>query len=287
MNRAVPAAIVCSLVAIGGTAWAMLAPGTEDGVAASRTSAPNRAGTEEHPIAATLRAARRTCTVAALDEVVQDLRDRARTTNEASSWQLLAEALLERAQMRSHRRGIVVGTPLHDRLPPELQADLDSGLAAVAMARQLGDDDGDLFRVEAGLLGQRITGIGTALQWNGRIQEALAQAVARAKDDPRLGVALGLRKLLAPKLLGHDPAGALVHFEFAAEHLPDDERPAVLAAMANWLQKRRQQAIAWLERAVARNPDNVFARVVLARLRRDEPDPFGRDVTDAEAVAAK
>ncbi len=287
MNRAVPAAIVCCLVAVGGTAWAMLAPGTEDDAGASRTSAPSRARTEEHPAAVALRAARRTCTVAALDAVVQDLCDRAKAANDAGSWQMLAEALLERAQMRSHRRGIVVGTPLHDRLPPELQADVDAGLDAVATARRLGDDDGDLFRVEAGLLGQRITGIGTALQWNGRIQEALKQAVARAKDDPRLGVALGLRKLLAPKLLGHDPAGALVHFEFAAEHLPDDERPAVLAAMASWLQQRRQQAMAWLERAVARNPDNVFARVVLARVRRDEPDPFGRDVTDTEAAAAK
>lgn len=287
MNRAVPVAIAACLVAIGGTAWAMLAAGTEDGVVVPRSSAPSRARVEEHPAAVALRAARRTCTVAALDTIVQELRDRTLSTNDAGSWRLLAEALLERAQMRSHRRGIVVGTPLHDRLPPELQADVDAGLDAVATARTLGGEDGDLFRVEAGLLSQRITGFGTALQWNARIQEALQEAVARAKDDPRLGVALGLRKLLAPKLLGHDPAGALVHFEFAAEHLPDDERPAVLAAMASWLQKRRQQAIAWLERAVARNPDSVFARVVLARMRRDEPDPFGRDVTDTEAAAAK
>jgi len=46
---------------------------------------------------------------------------------------------------------------------------------------------------------------------------ALAAATARAKDDPRLHVALGLRKLMAPEFLGHDAVGALTHFEFAAQ----------------------------------------------------------------------
>jgi hypothetical protein len=98
-------------------------------------------------------------------------------------------------------------------------------------------------------------------------------------------VALGLRLLLAPRLLGHDPAAALTHFDRAAAGLPDDERPLLFAAMAEWLLRQRQRAIARLEQAVARNPDRVFARVVLARLRRDEPDPFGRDVAAAEVEA--
>jgi hypothetical protein len=76
-------------------------------------------------------------------------------------------------------------------------------------------------------------------------------------------------------LLGHDPERALEHFELAARALADDERPAVFAAMASYLQRKRLQAVAWLEQAVARNPKNSFARVVLQRVRRDEGDPFG------------
>jgi tetratricopeptide (TPR) repeat protein len=136
-------------------------------------------------------------------------------------------------------------------------------------------------------MGQHITGIGSALQWNARIEAALTAAGERLRDDPQLHTMLGLRKLLAPKLLGHDPQRALEHFEFAARALADDERPAVFAAMASYLQRKRLQAVTWLEQAVARNPQNVFARVVLQRVRRDEPEPFGRDVSEAEAAAAR
>jgi hypothetical protein len=136
-------------------------------------------------------------------------------------------------------------------------------------------------------MSNQITGLVAAMQWNGRIQAALTKAAERGADDPRLHVALGLRRLLAPKLLGHDAEQALTHFEFAAELLQDDERPAVFAAMASYLQRKRQQALTWLQRAVERNPANTFARVVLERVRRDERDPFGRDVTTAEAATAK
>jgi tetratricopeptide (TPR) repeat protein len=206
---------------------------------------------------------------------------------DAAQWHLLALAHLERALLRSHDRGIVVGAPVFDEQPRELLADLDAGLAAASAARKNGDDSSELFRIEAGLLSQRIVDLGTALQWNGKVQEALQRANERQRDNPHLHVALGLRKLLAPRWLGHDPKQALEHFEFAAKALTDDERPAVFAAMATFLQKKRLQAIAWLEQAVARNPQNRFARVVLARLRAGEDDPFGRHVTAAEAAATK
>ena len=44
--------------------------------------------------------------------------------------------------------------------------------------------------------------------------------------------------------------------------------PAVFAAMASYLQQKRQQAIGWMEQAVAKNPQNRFARVVLQRRSR-------------------
>lgn len=286
MTRIVPLLCLgCSLV-IGATAYAMLGgSGAVDApVPVPRGGPPVPRATL--PANDAVQTARRECSVAALDAVIDGLRQACRAdANDVASWHHLAEALLERAQTRSHRRGIVVGAPVWSQVPAEVTADVDAGLDAVAHVRTLGHDDADLYRVEAGLLSQRITGIGTALQWNQRIQQALAKAIALAKDDPRLHVALGVRQLLAPRMLGHDPARALEHFEFAARELADDERPAVFAAMASYLQKKRQQAVEWLEQAVARNPNNVFARVVLKRVRRDEDDPFGRDVTDEEAAA--
>lgn len=286
MTRVVPILCLGCVLAIGATAWSRLAAGdvADVVVPAAPPTAPPRTAPPPSP----LEAARRTCSVAAVDAVVDELHRRCATdARDADAWHRLADAILERVQVRSHRRGITVGAPVWTELPREIAADVDAGLLAVAKARALGCEDGDLHRIEAGLMSQRITGLGTALQWNARIQEALARAAERRRDDPRLHVALGLRKLLAPKLLGHDPEAALRHFEFAAAALVDDERPAVFAAMASHLQKKRRQAVGWLERAVERNPANVFARVVLRRLVRDEDDPFGRHVTDEEAAAAR
>ena len=64
-----------------------------------------------------------------------------------------------------------------------------------------------------------------------------------------------------------------------------DERSCVYAAMACHLLGRSAEALAWLERAVEANRANVFAQAALARLRAGEGDPFGRDVTPAEAAA--
>jgi tetratricopeptide (TPR) repeat protein len=235
-----------------------------------------------------LREARRECTLPALDVVVERLQEHvAVNKRDQAAWHFLAEALLERVQQRAHLRGLTAGAPVWSELPGEIVHDVDHGLAAVARARELGDDSGALFRIEAALMSQRITGLRTALQWNTRVATAIDAAMQRAQDDPQLHVVMGLRLLLAPSLLGQDPERALEHFEFAARALADDERPAVFAAMASYLQHKRQQAVAWLEQAIARNPKNSFARVVLQRVRRDEGDPFGRDVSVAEAAASK
>jgi tetratricopeptide (TPR) repeat protein len=271
--------------AIGATGWALL------GGAAPAPLVMPATPPAEAPVATTaaaaLQAARRQCTAAALDAAVARCQARVATSPAAvESWRELAEALLERSLQRTHLRGIRVGTPLFDVLPPELAADLSAGLAAVARARELGDDGSDLYRIEAALMGQHITGLASALQWNPRIEAALGKAAERKPDDPRLHTLLGLRKLLAPRLFGHDARRALQHFEFAARSLHDDERPAVFAAMASHLQRQGEQAVAWLEQAVARNPRNTFARVVLRRLRGGDAEPFGRDVTAEEVAAA-
>lgn len=285
MKRVVPLLCLACLTAIAATGYSMLGTRAADGVDVPTTRAtwPPACASQ-----AALLVARRQCSMSALDTVIADLRRRVSTgPADAETWCVLAEALLERALQRTHLRGMAVGTPTFAELPADLAADVDDGLAAAARAHALGCDSGDLYRIEASLMSQRITGLGTALQWNPRIEQALVQAGERGRDNPRLHTVLGLRKLLAPRLLGNDPAQALAHFEFAARALVDDERPAVFAAMASHLQRQRQQAVAWLEQAVARNPNNTFARVVLQRVRRDEPQPFGRDVTAAEIAATK
>jgi tetratricopeptide (TPR) repeat protein len=292
MTRLVPVLCLACATAIGGTLWFGLRGSDADRIAVPATAgnggAPPAVAATLAAAAAALQAARRSGSGEALDTLVRTRRDAATAApGEQRSWLQLAEALLERIASRTAHRGLVVGAPTWTQVPADAAQDIDAGLAALETARRLGDDSGLLHRLEASLLGYRVTGLGTALQLGNRIGKALAKAAERAQDDPHLHVILGLRKLLVPKLLGNDPQQALAHFEFAADALPDDERPMVFAGMATYLQQKRQQAIAWLEQAVQRNPANTFAQVVLRRLRAGEDDPFGRDVTPAEAAAGR
>ncbi|MFT4515651.1 MAG: tetratricopeptide (TPR) repeat protein [Planctomycetota bacterium] len=284
MSRLVPILCVACVVGIGLTAWSQLTAGTSDVTIPNGDQAPAKEvatnATEQ------LRTARMACTVAALDSYIDTFAKEATAKPRKELWHNLAEAYLERALQRTHLRGMAPGEPTFEELPADFAGDLKSGLDAVAKARKLGDDTGELFRIEAGLMSQHITGFGSAIKWNSKIAAALETAVERIADNPQLHTALGLRKLFAPKFWGNDPAKALEHFEFA-DSIDGDERPAVFAAMASYLQKKRQQAITWLERAVKKNPDNKFARVVLQRLRRGEDKPFARNVTEAELAAGK
>jgi tetratricopeptide (TPR) repeat protein len=284
MSRLVPILCTACVAAIALTAWSQLSAGNTT-VRIPHVE-PKPAQPSEADTSAQLRQARMHCSVAALEKFIANMTEQVATSPDKNCWHQLAEAYLERALQRTHLYGMAPGEPTFADLPEDFADDLDAGLDAVAKARELGDTSGELYRIEAGLMSQHITGLGTALQWNGKIAKALALAGERIADDPQLHVALGLRKLLAPTWLGHDPAKALEHFEFA-DKADQDERPAVFAAMASYLQKKRQQAIAWLERAVKKNPENKFARVVLRRLQRGEEAPFARKVTEAELTAAK
>ena len=231
--------------------------------------------------------ARAACSLRALDEAVDAIEARARAAGgTAADWTLLAEAYLERAQQRTLLRGLTVGQPLFSELPPQFEFDIDAGAAAIAEARRLGADSATSFRVEASLLSQRITGLLSALRFRGDIRSALEAARERDPDDPKLLVALGLQQLLAPKMFGHDPRGALKQFERAHEN-GGDERSAVFAAMACWLLEQPSAARQWLETATAQNPSNLFARAVRARVLKGDQDPFQRDVSDQEVAAIR
>ncbi|GAB4147809.1 MAG: hypothetical protein Fur0037_16080 [Planctomycetota bacterium] len=247
-----------------------------------------RAGEAAESARAALLAARRTCRAEELDRFIEAERRRIeRLGRKVEDLRLLAEALVERVQTRAHLFGVEVGKPVFDELPPEVARDLEEGLSLIREAREAGDDSCDNYRIEAALLGNEITGLGSALALAGRIREALDAAAARDRNEPRLQMAMGLQKLFAPRFLGHDPRAALQHLEFAAASLPDDERPAIFAGMAAYLLRQREKAISWLERAIERNPANLFAKVVLDRLRRGEERPFERDVTAEEASSTR
>ena len=233
-----------------------------------------------------LQTARAACSLPAIEAAVRTLTEQANESKAAEDWHILAEAHLECALQRAHLVGMTPGKPTYSELPAPFAKDLSAGLAAVKQARELGDESGELYRVEAALMSQHITGLGAALKWNAKINEALKTAGELQAEDPNLHVALGLRKLLAPTWFGHDPQKALQHFEFACDSM-DDERPAIFAAMATYLQDKRDDAIGWLEQALQRNPRNKYAQAVLKRLQKGEEDPFGRDVTEAEINSAK
>lgn len=271
--------VACACL-VAGTAYAWLRRGDRPMPPIPPAQPAGTAPTEPaEPRAAALHRARRSCDTTALDAfVAEQSRLVEAAPTDAVALRVLAEALLERVQLRNQRRGMVPGQPLYDAVPADVQSDVDRGLELLDRARRAGDDSADCWRLEASLLGNRIVGFTSALQWNGRIEAAIETAYERDSHHPALHVVLGLRKLLAPVLFGQDPAKALEHLEFAAAAMPDDERPDVFAAMAAFLLKKRQQAIALLERAVAKNPKNVFATAVLERVRRGEDEPFGRDV---------
>jgi len=274
---------VVATVGIGAAAWSLVSAGGH-GQNIGPARPMTRAAIE---LAEALKAARCRCSMEALDNVVVSGNAHiAAAPKDSGAWRLVAEAYLERAQQRIHLRGLRVGKPFFTELPEEFAGDIDAGLAAVTQAQLHGDDSSAIFRVKALLLSHQITSVFTALRYNGAIVRALGAASLRDAEAPELQIALGLRKLLSPEFFGHDAAGALAHFERAAGG-GDDERSSIYAGMACHLQGQRMLAIEWLERASASNPLNIFAKVVLARLRKEESDPFGRDVTPAEVSAAK
>ncbi len=267
------------LVVLGGSGWILLGNAGAGGIDAPALDDAARPPTAPDARRQALHLARCQCRPEALDHFVAEQRQLvAQAPDDAARHELLAEALLERILLRNLRRGMSVGAPLYGELPLPIAEDIRDGLAMVARARALGARTAELLRIEASLLSQRITGLATALQLNARIQEKLTEAHRLDEHNPALHVALGMRKLLAPRLLGHDPSGALQHFEFAAGAMPADERPRVFAGMATYLLQKRERAIDWLRQAVQVNPRNAFASAVLARLEKGEPDPFGRDV---------
>ena len=274
------ARLLVLLLCGGLVAWLLL-PAVRD----ERSQIAQPESTASSLLDGALKLARRSGTLEALDAVLARAREQAaRTPADAGTWRVMADAHLERALYRVYLRGLRVGEPFFQELPQDLEQEIDAGLTAVQTARAHGDECGTLYRIEALLLSQKITSVMSALRYNGAISRSLASATERAGDDPDVQQALGLRKLLSPQMFGHDAAAALQHFERAARD-GEDERACVYAGMACQLLGQAEAALGWLERAARRNPGNMFARAVLARLRGGEDDPFGRDVT-AEELAA-
>lgn len=247
------------------------------GLRAIEAPVPHTAGTPLGAGSEELARVRRSASLEALDHWIRTQRERT-SPADASGLRTLAEALLERALAHASHKGMRPGEPVFTELPAAVAQDLDAAENALRAARQAGDDSAETYRIEAAVLGNRITGFASALQLNGRIEAALREAVQRDPQHPRIQVALGCRYLFAPALLGRDLARARQHLEAGANALPLDERPLLFLALLAELEGNRAEAVTRLEQALARNPHSRYAQTVLARLRGGEPDAFGRDV---------
>lgn len=268
-------AVVLGAGAVVAAAWF-----GSDLLGGSTTQSAAAAEIEVAPRSEALARARLTGELHVLDEFVAQQRAACgERDDDPECWRVLAEAHLERCLLRDRHRGMTVGEPTHEELPAANREDIDAGLAAADRALALGDTTADVHRIKAGLLSLRVTGFASALATRPAISAALARAEEIERGHPRVLVARGCEKLFAPnRLLGHDPRAARELLLAAADALPLDERPFVLAAMCEWLLARPDAAVTLLERATARNPNNVYAHAVLERLKANERDPFGRDV---------
>jgi len=235
--------------------------------------------------------ARRTYDFAAMDAFLREQQERVARLRADDSPEVedgllvLGEACLERALAASHDKGMRVGEPIYTELPQTVRQWLARAESALDELREMGVETSETFRMRSAILSNRITGLASAWNLNGKVTEALDRAEELDEQNPRVQVARGVRRLLAPRMLGHDPEQALAHLRKAMEALTDDERPRVFAAMAEWLQGRRESAREWLEEAVRINPDNLFAQVALRRIGRGEEHPFAADVSAEEKAA--
>lgn len=278
MSRARGIAVVACCVVVGVVLAFRLRAQLGDASGESTTISPLAVVPRSELLART----RLSGSIEALDRFVAEQRERcADVTAAAEEWRVLAESLLERCLARDTHKGMAVGRLTHTELPAANRADLDAGLAAIDAALGRGDDTADARRIRSSLLSLSATSWTDVLRLRARVEAALRAAEAIDADHPRVVVARACEKLFAPnRFFGHDPAAARRMLEKAATALELDERPLLLAAMCAWLQERRDDAIDLLERAASRNPNNRYVTAVLARLRADEDDPFGRDVKD-------
>lgn len=211
----------------------------------------------------------------ALDEFVAEQESRVRREPEVGEhWRVLAEACLERALLADLGLGLSIGKPNRSELPPEVEADVERGMQAIERALEIEAGSSEAHRVECALLSRQIVGIGSLLRLNGRIDAALARARELDPSNARVLVAIGCRKLFAPRKLGHDPEGSLRYLEAGAAAMVHDERPLMYAAFAEWVVGRRERARKRMEEAVRRTPANPWAREVLGRLVKGEEDAF-------------
>lgn len=278
--------IPCVLLGILAGAWHLLAHDELGDVAVPEAdpAADPAAGLPDAPVQTrrdVLREVRRLCRRPPLDAFIAEQRrlvEAADTAEERGRrLHVLAEAHLERIYVRTARLGMRPGEPLFRRVPEPIERDIEAGLSALAEARALGVEEADGYRVEGSLLANRITGMGSAMDLKSAITDAYKRSLELDAENPRLHVALGCRKLFAPKLLGRDLDKALEHLTYACRRLPRDERPRIFAALAAYLDGDEAEALRWAREGLAVNNRNIFVIAVLERLLAGDADPFGRD----------
>ncbi|OSP35790.1 hypothetical protein B7767_36755 [Streptomyces sp. 13-12-16] len=116
----------------------------------------------------------------------------------------------------------------------------------------------------------------------------IARFVARAVAEPRRELPAEVERLrLAEALLDKgDPLGCLTLLGALMEEHPEERSVRMLAARAHYHSAQLSRARDGLERLVAENPDDAYARLLLGRTleRRGEGEEAARHLRIAAAM---
>lgn len=216
-------------------------------------------------------------------------------TRPASARELLARADAYLARERSEDNGIALDLY---RRAHEAGGESAAGLAgwSLALAQRATKFNGSADDIEQALVrAQRAIelapevarghhALGLALDARGRVESAIAAYRRAVALDPADRAALAsAAHLLAVR---GELAAALEANLGAAQGAPRPPYLEVQVGTVLGLLGYRPAAAVWLERALALQPDNVFAALALARLRFAEGRPTAADQVAARALAA-
>ncbi|MBI4611513.1 MAG: tetratricopeptide repeat protein [Candidatus Rokubacteria bacterium] len=147
--------------------------------------------------------------------------------------------------------------------------EIDQAIASARTAIQQLPQHSDAHRILGEAYGRLISLKGgmTGVLYGRRSYNELALALKLDPDNPRAALAMGIWKLRTPKLFGGDPDEAVRHFQKAIQLEAASVQARVWLGIALRERGQRAEAREVLERAVALQPQNVWARSELDRLR--------------------
>ena len=150
-------------------------------------------------------------------------------------------------------------------LPASRQA-AEAGIAAAERAVALKPDSAEFHRLLGALYGQAIAAnLAAALKYGRKSLEALDRAAALDPKSSDVYLSRGVGKYYLPAALGGGPDAALEELRRAIELNPKSDQAYLWMGLALRKANRHAEARQALERAVALNPQRVWARQQLEK----------------------